>query len=259
MSVAWHRVESHASPKGHELRARARGQEWRAFQTRDGRWQVGPVGLPQQAKTCKSLADARTYAERGVLCNPRDPSEDNPQGVHMSTAVANPRRSRNVKEHVACGDLSAKKCRQLQHVYTSARKRGYSKTRAAQQAWGAVERSRNPEEVPMAVKKMLSASETNPRRRRSRKMRRRRNPAKGHSGLGAFLGSVVGVALGEIVDNNPIAYVGGIVGGGVGGHMGAASDRKKRGTWGGALGGALFGPLGAALGGYIGGRHPDGH
>jgi hypothetical protein len=48
-------------------------------------------------------------------------SQKNPRGKHMS-----------------CGSLSAKKCRQLQHVYESARDRGFSKKRAAKQAWGAV-------------------------------------------------------------------------------------------------------------------------
>jgi len=43
--------------------------------------------------------------------------------------------------HIACGDLPPKQCRQLQHVYESAIGRGFSKQRAAQQAWSTVNRT----------------------------------------------------------------------------------------------------------------------
>lgn len=42
-------------------------------------------------------------------------------------------------KHIACGKKTSKKdCRQLQHVYESARSRGASKTSASQQAWGSL-------------------------------------------------------------------------------------------------------------------------
>jgi hypothetical protein len=53
--------------------------------------------------------------------------------VRKSKMKANPG-----KRHMACGDLSKKRCDQLNEVYESARDRGYSKTRAAQQARGTV-------------------------------------------------------------------------------------------------------------------------
>ena len=97
----------------------------------------------------------------------------------------------------------------------------------------------------------------------ARKRRNRKNPNGNHPGLGAFLGSMVGVLPGSIVSALGAKNVGSIViefgsiaGGAFGGHFGAASDRRTRGAVGGAVGG-IFGPLGAALGGYIGGLKPD--
>ena len=93
--------------------------------------------------------------------------------------------------------------------------------------------------------------------------RRKRNPKKNHSGLGAFVGSVIGgvpgalwVRAGSTTFGGVLAEAGSIVGGAVGGYAGAKPDRKRRGAIGGAIGG-LFTPLGAALGGYIGGLKPD--
>jgi len=146
------------------------------------------------------------------------------------------RRSNPGRQHVSCGDLSDKDCRQLQHVYESARARGFTKQRAAQQAWGSLD---NP----------------------GRPKRRRRNGARGRkkngAGLGAFLGSLVGSALGFGVASVPLAILGSIGGGALGGHLGAPKDRRKRGSVGGAVGAAILGPIGAAAGGYIAGREPD--
>ena len=42
-------------------------------------------------------------------------------------------------QHIACGsEITDKECRQLQHVYESAKDRGYSAERSAQQAWGSL-------------------------------------------------------------------------------------------------------------------------
>lgn len=67
-------------------------------------------------------------------------------GDYTSVAVSkntDPRhvRSNPAGRHIECGDLPAKQCRQLQHVYESARDRGFSKKRAAQQAWSTVNRT----------------------------------------------------------------------------------------------------------------------
>ena len=43
-----------------------------------------------------------------------------------------------LKEHVECGTLDPKGCRLLQKVYESARARGYSESRSAMQARGAL-------------------------------------------------------------------------------------------------------------------------
>lgn len=93
--------------------------------------------------------------------------------------------------------------------------------------------------------------------------RRRRNPKKNHSGLGAFLGSLAGgvpghivTALGSKTAGGVLTSIGWILGGAAGGHFGAKTDRKRRAAIGGAIGG-IFTPLGAALGGYLGGRKAD--
>ena len=70
MTVHWHRVESHSSPKGHELRTRARGKQWRAWQAADGSWRVKPTGGPQKPVTKRSWSDVRSYVEHGVTHNP---------------------------------------------------------------------------------------------------------------------------------------------------------------------------------------------
>jgi hypothetical protein len=45
-------------------------------------------------------------------------------------------------KHIACGsELTAKECRQLQHVYESAQDAGYSAERSAKQAWGSLRRN----------------------------------------------------------------------------------------------------------------------
>lgn len=51
------------------------------------------------------------------------------------------RKSNPAGRHIDCGDLPPKQCRQLQHVYESARSRGFNKKRAAQQAWSTVNRT----------------------------------------------------------------------------------------------------------------------
>lgn len=58
-------------------------------------------------------------------------------------------------EPPACGTLPDKGCRMLEHVYESARERGFSKRRSAQQAWGAVKRHyvQGPDGVWRARKK----------------------------------------------------------------------------------------------------------
>jgi hypothetical protein len=104
------------------------------------------------------------------------------------------------------------------------------------------------------------AQEQNPRRRRRRNPRRKKNGA----GLGAFVGSLAGVATeGVLVAIGlptgitvPLGVALSVAGGALGGHYAAPADRKERGATGGGIGG-VFGPLGAALGGYIGGRKPD--
>jgi len=59
-------------------------------------------------------------------------------GVGKSDKATNPRG-----KHIACGtEITAKQCRQLQHVYESQKKRGLSDKRAAQSAWGSL---RNPD------------------------------------------------------------------------------------------------------------------
>ncbi len=95
------------------------------------------------------------------------------------------------------------------------------------------------------------------------KRRKRKNPTDNHPGLGAFLGSMVGVLPGALISavgaksvGSVVGEFGSIAGGSVGGFYGAASDRRTRGAVGGAIGG-IFGPLGAALGGYIGGLKAD--
>lgn len=96
----------------------------------------------------------------------------------------------------------------------------------------------------------------------SRRRKRSRNPRNNHSGLGAFVGSLVGGIPGHVLTyyrpslGAILTAVGWIGGGALGGYYGAKDDRKRRATVGGALGG-LFSPLGAALGGYIAGLEPD--
>lgn len=60
----------------------------------------------------------------------------------VSFERAENRTRRGIKEHVACGDISKKKCKQLQTVYKKQRKKGYGKTRSAKIARGAVRRSK---------------------------------------------------------------------------------------------------------------------
>ena len=76
--------------------------------------------------------------------------------VEYVGAKSNPGR-----RHMACGDLSKKRCDQLNAVYESSRARGYSKKRSAQQARGVVRkqlkrdkkkgRKRNPERTAAAT------------------------------------------------------------------------------------------------------------
>jgi hypothetical protein len=48
-------------------------------------------------------------------------------------------------QHLPCGTLSPRKCRQLQHVYESERSRGLSKKRSAQAARSEVGKTANPD------------------------------------------------------------------------------------------------------------------
>ena len=90
----------------------------------------------------------------------------------------------------------------------------------------------------------------------TKRRRKKTNPKKNHSGLGAFIGSAIGSTPGAALKWFPLALVGSIAGGGIGGALGAKADRKKRGAIGGALGGTL-GAIGAAIGGYVAGKKPD--
>lgn len=213
-----------------------------------------------------SKSDAKAFAKRRNERHEKTEAASNPKGKHM-----------------ACGDLSAKQCRQLQHVYESERARGLSKQRAAQAAWSAVGRSMNPPspqsfrapagldvvwsplhnayavvygDGPMKQRQVVGL-EKNPARVQafldnpSGARGRMRNGA----GWGAFLGSLAGVVLAAITWS-PLGLALSMVGGALGGHYGAPPDRRKRGAVGGAIGGAV-GPLFAGLGGYLGGRHPD--
>lgn len=213
-----------------------------------------------------SKKDAQDFAKRRNARHEASASASNPKG-----------------RHVSCGDLSAKQCRQLQHVYESERSRGLSKQRAAQAAWSAVGRSMNPPspqrfrapagfdvvwspahnayaviwgDGPMRQRQVVGLEKNpanvqafldNPSGARSRR-------ANG-AGWGAFLGSLAGVVLAALTWS-PLSLALSIAGGALGGHYGAQEDRRKRGAVGGAIGGAV-GPLFAGLGGWLGGRHPD--
>ena len=105
-----------------------------------------------------------------------------------------------------------------------------------------------------------TASKTTAAAKREQNPRRKKNGA----GLGAFVGSLVGVAANGVLVGIgvpgavtiPLGVALSAAGGAYGGHYAAPKDRKRRGTEGGGIGG-VFGPLGAALGGYIGGSKPD--
>jgi len=67
------------------------------------------------------------------------------RGRSVGVRRDNPRKGQR-GDHIACGtEISNKDCRQLQHVYKSARKRKASKTSAAQQAWGSLQE--NPQQL----------------------------------------------------------------------------------------------------------------
>jgi len=150
-------------------------------------------------------------------------------------SMATTRNARNPKgKHISCGtEITAKECRQLQHVYESARDRGYSPERAAKQAWGSL---RNPPDPTIA--------------------RAHANRMMNGAGLGGFLGSLAGVVIGLPFGQPLLSVLLSTAGGAAGARYAAKPDRKERATVGGGVGG-VFGPLFAALGGYIGGRHPD--
>lgn len=106
---------------------------------------------------------------------------------------------------------------------------------------------------------------------RKRTRKRKKNPGfnfqDNHSGLGAFVGSLVGGVPGHVIGafGQPgsamktigwvLTPIGWIIGGGLGGYYGAKADRREKAAAGGAIGGA-FTPLGAALGGYLAGLSP---
>lgn len=140
-------------------------------------------------------------------------------------------------KHIACGtEITKKECRQLQHVYESARERGYSPERAAKQAWGSLS---NPRRTVLM----------NWGHERARR-------ATNGAGLGGFLGSLVGVVIGLPFGQPLVSVLLSTLGGAAGARYAAQSDRKERATVGGGVGG-VFGPIFAALGGYLAGRKPD--
>jgi hypothetical protein len=74
-------------------------------------------------------------------------------GYDPAITVRKSKKSNPGRRHMACGDLSKKRCDQLNEVYESARERGYSKTRAAQQARGAVRKQLARDKRKKASKK----------------------------------------------------------------------------------------------------------
>ncbi len=147
----WQRFETHRSPKGHGMRARARGKTIEAWQDASGRWWVRSTDRPQTKRDFKTWPEARSWAAERASANPGAPARSqvvhSRPGLQKKPPMAKRKSGRTTNpgdKHMACGDLSAKDCRQLQHVYESARGRGFSKKRAAQQAWGSL---RNPDDV----------------------------------------------------------------------------------------------------------------
>ncbi len=74
-------------------------------------------------------------------------------GYDPAITVRKSKKNNPGKRHMTCGDLSKKRCDQLNDVYESARDRGYSKTRAAQQARGAVRKQLARDKRKKAAKK----------------------------------------------------------------------------------------------------------
>lgn len=202
-------------------------------------------------------------------------------GRRVNPTKAKPRKNPGGKR-VPCGALSAKKCRQLQAVYESARERGASKQSAAKQAWGAVGRRANPPthydfNAPESVSviwtpmhesyivllgdgpledRQVMLVEVDPDLVQDYlddlhvgNTRRLHNGA----GLGAFLGSALGVVVGMPLGVPFLSILLSSAGGAVGARYAAGEPEKKRATIAGGAGG-LVGPLFAAIGGYFGGK-----
>lgn len=113
-------------------------------------------------------------------------------------------------------------------------------------------------------KKNPTSSKTKPAKHTRNPGHRRRK--KNGAGLGAFIGSLGGVAANGLIMamgapvglSLPLGIALSATGGALGGQYAAPSDRKRRGAEGGGIGG-VFGPIGAAIGGYIGGTKADKH
>ena len=90
MELSWARFETHRSPKGHGLRARARGRTVEAWQDAAGRWRVRSTSAPQATPDFKSWSEARQWAEQRISANPSP--EHRPQAIHRRE---NPRRRKN--------------------------------------------------------------------------------------------------------------------------------------------------------------------
>ncbi len=180
---------------------------------------------------CEKWSTCRKNAERSASKYARDLGQTKRPKWHK---LPNPRKGVRGK-HIACGSkITAKECRQLQHVYESQRARGLSPERAAQSAWGSIDNPRRSELMAQA------------------RAARKENGA----GLGGFLGSLAGALVGGVTGVPAVAMLLSSAGGAIGARAAAQPDRKERATVGGGVGG-IVGPLFAALGGWIAGRKPD--
>jgi hypothetical protein len=100
MELAWHRFETHRSPKGHGMRARAGSKTLEAWQDASGRWRVRSTDRPQDKPDLRSWSEARAWAEKRASSNPVP--EQNPQVVHSGVTDRDTRRERK-------NDMSARK------------------------------------------------------------------------------------------------------------------------------------------------------
>lgn len=70
MQLSWQRFETHRSPKGHGLRARARGRTVEAWQDDAGAWRARFTDRPQEKPQFRNWAEARQWAEKRAFANP---------------------------------------------------------------------------------------------------------------------------------------------------------------------------------------------